>query len=118
MKRVIPHFAIAAIALGVALLASDGASAQSVWNTLQTKGSEGFVNARNLIFIGGGFGFIGLCTLAMYGRFQFKWFASLIGGMVLLAVVGSVIEYVTTDTSSGQATTFSKDMMKDTLATR
>lgn len=117
MKRPFPHFATAAIALGVALLLADGAHAQSVWSTLQTKGAEAYVNARNTGFIVGGFGFFGLCIMAYFGRFQFKWFAGLLGGMILMAVTGSVIEYVTTDTSSS-TTTFSKDMMKDTLATR
>ena len=117
MKRAFPHFATAAIAIGVALLLNDGAHAQSVWGPLQTKLADGYVNARNTGFLVGGFGFFGLCTMAYFGRFQFKWFAGLLGGMVLMAVTGSVIEYVTTDTSS-TTTTFSKDMMKDTLATR
>jgi hypothetical protein len=106
----------AGITAALVVFTADIASA-NVWQTLQSKASEGFVNTRNLVFLLGGFGIIGLAVMAFFGRFQFKWFAALIGGMVLLAVTGSMIEYVTTDSSGGSITS-GKDQFKDTLSTR
>lgn len=90
--------------LALSAIGATDVAAQGVWTTLQSKTSEGFTNTRNLVFLLGGFGIIGLAVMAFFGRFQWKWFAALIGGMVLLAVTGSVIEYVTTSNSSGTIT--------------
>ena len=108
---------LGAAAVAAAVTLSADPALANVWQTLQSKASEGFVNTRNLVFLLGGFGIIGLAVMAFFGRFQFKWFAALIGGMVLLAVTGSIIEYVTTDSASGSITA-GRDQFKDTLSTR
>lgn len=117
MNRTLTNLALALGVITLAGLSSDMAYA-NVWQTLQTKTTDGFVNARALLIGAGGFGLLGLCFMAYFGRFQFKWFGALIGGMVLAAIAGSMIEYVTTDNSSGSGISVTKDQFKDTLATK
>ncbi len=95
--------AIAAVS-AAALLTEPALAASDIFATLQSKGQTTFTNVRNITFIVGGFGIIAIAVTAFFGRFNFRTFASLIGGLVILAAAASLISYVTTSTTGTEST--------------
>lgn len=108
--------AVTAAALFTFSLSLNPALAQNVFETLQSKGTETFTNIRNISFILGGFGIVGLAVMAYFGRFQFKWLFALGGGLVLIAVAGAAINYVTTNAGTG--TIANNPAWTDTMGTQ
>ena len=62
-----------------------------------TKLKDAFQNTRTVIFVVGGFGLVGLAVGAIFGKVNWKWFASLAIGLVIVAVAGAIINYATDD---------------------
>ncbi|WP_262030493.1 MULTISPECIES: TrbC/VirB2 family protein [Microvirga] len=113
------HLAVAACALAVtALMAVDSSASAQVFGALETKGKNAFENIKNLSFLVGGFGIIGLAVMAYFGRFQFKWLFALVGGLALIAASGSMIDYVTQSGSNSEQVSITQTDFGDTLTAR
>lgn len=89
----------------IALLATvDPACAQGATGDLmskaQKKAANVFTSVKNIIFVVGGFGLVGLAFAAIFGKVQWKWFASLAVGLAILAAAGSIVNYATEDSGS------------------
>ena len=63
--------------------------------SVQTKMIQLFNNLKTIVFVVGGFGLIGLAAGAIMGSVKWKWFGALAVGMIILAVAGKAIDYVT-----------------------
>jgi len=71
------------------------ASAQTIADTAKEKALNVFNNVKTMIFVVGGFGLVGLAFAAVFGKLNWKWFASLAVGLAILAAAGSLIQYAT-----------------------
>jgi type IV secretory pathway VirB2 component (pilin) len=112
------HLAVAACALAVtALMAIDSSASAQVFGALEQKGANAFQAIKNLSFLVGGFGIIGLAVMAYFGRFQFKWLFALVGGLALIASSGTLVKYVTESGASEQVSVTETDF-GDTLTAR
>ncbi len=89
--------ALAILVVLIALAPAEAFAQQSngVFATVGTKAKDLFNEVRTIIFILGGFGLIGLAMGAIFGKINWKWFGGLAFGLVLLAVAGAVVEYLT-----------------------
>ena len=54
-----------------------------------------FQHVRSVIFVGGGFGLVGLAFAAIFGKVKWSWLAALAVGLAIVAVAGAVVDYVT-----------------------
>lgn len=80
---------------------AQGMGARTLMETAQGKATTVFLQVKTIIFIVGGFGLVGLAFAAVFGKVDWKWFASLAVGLAILAAAGAIIEYATgTDTIS------------------
>lgn len=70
------------------------AQASTVFNKIGTKMFEVFNNVRSIIFIVGGFGLVGLGFAAIFGKIKWTWLAALAAGLAIVALAGSVVDYV------------------------
>lgn len=79
------------------MLLADKANAadDSVFGTVMEKGVDLFEDVRDVIFILGGFGLVGLAVGAIFGKVNWKWFGSLAFGLTVLAVASAAITYLT-----------------------
>ncbi len=88
--------AVAGVLCGLDPALADTASTTggtAVFTTVQAKASEIFTNIRNILMIVGAIGVLGLATMAFFGKFKWSWAVSLLGGLMLIAVVGQVVQY-------------------------
>ncbi len=91
------------MALSGNALAADGTT---LMDTAQKKAQSVFKSVKTIIFIVGGFGLVGLAFAAIFGKVNWKWFASLAVGLAILAAAGSIVEYATGSREAGLDTTF------------
>lgn len=95
MKKLSKVLAVAGIA---SVVASDAfADAGGALGKITTKAASIFSGVRKIVFVVGGFGLIGLAMAAIFGKIQWKWFGALAVGLVILAIAGSIVEYITND---------------------
>ena len=80
---------------------------QGPFLTVVKKLVDAFVNTRTVIFVVGGFGLVGLAVGAIFGKVNWKWFASLAIGLVIVAVAGAIITYTTNTNIKTLGTDFS-----------
>ena len=73
------------------------AAGDGPFGTVTEKLTDAFKNTRTVIFVVGGFGLVGLAVGAIFGKVNWKWFASLAIGLVIVAVAGAIINYATDD---------------------
>jgi hypothetical protein len=90
---------------GVAF-AADG-TPEGPFLTIIKKLVDAFMNTRTVIFVVGGFGLVGLAVGAIFGKINWKWFASLAIGLVIVAIAGAIISYSTNADVSTLGTNFS-----------
>ena len=83
--------------------AGDAAAGGSVVGTATDKARNVFASVKTIIFIVGGFGLVGIAWGAIFGKINWKWFASLAVGLAILAAAGSIVEYATGSTEAGMA---------------
>ncbi|MBE6452243.1 MAG: hypothetical protein E7012_01980 [Alphaproteobacteria bacterium] len=101
-------FMVAVFALlgmsGDALAQSSAGSSSgaTVMSLAASKGVNTFKAVRTIIFIVGGFGLVGVAFVAIFGKINWKWFASLAVGLGILAAAGSVVTYATGDTTTSR----------------
>ncbi len=86
--------------------ASAAADGNTLMDTAKTKAKSVFTSVKTIIFIVGGFGLVGLAWAAIFGKVNWKWFASLAVGLAILAAAGSIVEYATGSRDAGLETTF------------
>jgi hypothetical protein len=79
------------IVLDPALAQTTGSS--TIFSSVQSKTSDIFTNARNILMVVGAIGVPGLATMAFFGHFKWSWAISLLGGLTLIAFVSQVIQY-------------------------
>lgn len=94
---------------GDASAANSSTSGSTIMQTAQQKATSVFSSVKTIIFIIGGFGLVGLAWAAIFGKVNWKWFASLAVGLAILAAASSVVEYATGSTeatTAGLTTTF------------
>lgn len=101
---------LAAMVLFVTLATVGDAAAVSGAD-LMTKASEKvsnvFENVRNIIFILGGFGLVGVAFAAVFGKINWKWFAALAVGLAILAAANAIVQYAAgSKASTGVSDTF------------
>ena len=77
------------------------------FGTVTEKLTDAFQNTRTVIFVVGGFGLVGLAVGAIFGKVNWKWFASLAIGLVIVAVAGAIITYATNTNIKTLGTEFS-----------
>ena len=99
---------LATMALVLVLAMAGDASAQStsgstIMQTAQQKATSVFSSVKTIIFIIGGFGLVGLAWAAIFGKVNWKWFASLAVGLAILSAASSVVEYATGSTEATTA---------------
>lgn len=71
------------------------ASAVDATETAANKVVELFGGVRNILFVLGGFGIIGMSAASIFGNLDWKWAGTLALGLTLLAISSSVIEMMT-----------------------
>ena len=92
-----------------------GLAEANVFGTATDKALQIFQNVRNITFILGGFGLVGLAFGAIFGRVQWKWFGALAFGLAVVAAAGAIIDYVTTAETTGVAKASDFGGFNDTL---
>ena len=94
---------IAVVALAFTATAGFAQGSDSVFTTIGTRMKTTFQNVRNVIFIVGGFGLIGLGFAAIFGKIKWPWLAALACGLAIVAVAGALVDYVTQNEDSQTA---------------
>ncbi len=104
MTKFLKYFMFAAVVV-LAFTAFDACAQlgnnNQVFDVVVRRMTQTFKNIRNVIFIVGGFGLVGLGFAAIFGKVRWAWLAALAVGLAIVAVAGAVVDYVTRD--SGQA---------------
>ena len=93
ITRVAGLFALFAAALTVDPALADSGSSATVFTSVQTKTTDIFTNARNILMVVGAIGVLGLATMAFFGKFKWHWAVSLLGGLALIAFVSQILTY-------------------------
>ncbi|NCB49261.1 MAG: hypothetical protein EOM53_01085 [Alphaproteobacteria bacterium] len=56
-----------------------------------------FINVKKIVFILGGFGLIAVSIGAIFGKIAWKWYVGLMMGLVVVAIAGSIVDYIVGD---------------------
>jgi len=75
--------------------ASAAVTKATVEQTALKKAAEVFKAIKNVMFVLGGFGLVGLAATMVFGKTNWKWFAYLATGLAILAAAGAIIDYAT-----------------------
>ena len=94
MNKYLKHFLFVAL-IAFVFTAANAYADGAVFTNIQTRLLDAFQNVRNVIFIVGGFGLIGLGFAAIFGKVKWPWLAALACGLAIIALAGALVEYVT-----------------------
>lgn len=96
---------LAVMLLGTAdAFAQNGATgAKDLMGTAQRKGVAVFKSVKTIIFVVGGFGLVAIAFAAIFGKVDWKKFASLAVGLAILAAASAIVEYATGDNTQATA---------------
>lgn len=86
-------YLVCALVVSLAFIAVDSDAA--VFSTITSRLKGTFQSVRTVIFIVGGFGLIGLGFAAIFGKIKWPWLAALACGLAIVALAGSLVDYVT-----------------------
>lgn len=79
-------------------MANQGSGDNAAVFTEATGKLESFYNNfRTWVFIAGGFGALALGLLSFFGKFEWKWFWMLLGGLLIVGLIGEAIDFLTDD---------------------
>ena len=56
-----------------------------------------FINIKKIVFILGGFGLIAVSIGAIFGKIAWKWYVGLMMGLFVVAIAGSIVDYIVGD---------------------
>ena len=73
-----------------------------------------FINVKKIVFILGGFGLIAVSIGAIFGKIAWKWYVGLMMGLVVVAIAGSIIDYIVGDEGDFLISSWSSHL-KDSL---
>lgn len=102
------------VALFAVAFMATSAYADNVFSTITDKMTGTFQNVRNVIFIVGGFGLVGLGFAAIFGKIKWTWLAALAAGLAIVALASQVVDYVTKD-ASGEGVGYEGSTLGSTL---
>lgn len=74
----------------------------NAFESVTEKGVDLFNEVRTIVLILGGFGLIALAVLAIFGKIRWYWFAALAFGLLVVAIAGSIIDWITGTTGEIQ----------------
>ena len=66
-----------------------------IFSELTEKGAEIFTGMRDIVYVVAGFGIIGVAVGGFFGNLNWKSLSAIIIGLVVLAVTGAFVKYVT-----------------------
>jgi type IV secretory pathway VirB2 component (pilin) len=69
------------------------ASGDDPFATSKTKAADVFNKIRDIVLILGGIGILSMSVMAFFGKFRWLWLLSLVGGLVMVLVASSFINY-------------------------
>ena len=95
MNKYLKQFLFVALIALVFTATGAYAEGDGVFVNIQGRLLDAFQNVRNVIFIVGGFGLIGLGFAAIFGKVKWPWLAALACGLAIVALAGALVEYVT-----------------------
>ena len=104
LKRNIWTICCLALVLVMATAGDSFAAADDLMGKATDKATNVLKSVKTIIFVVGGFGLVGLAFAAIFGKINWKWFASLAVGLAILAAAASIVNYATGD-SKIQSTT-------------
>ncbi len=81
------------LAVEPALAGTARSSSSTVFTSVQSKATDIFTNARNILMIIGAIAVLALATMAFFGKFKWSWAVSLLSGLALIAFVGEVVKF-------------------------
>ncbi len=84
--------------------AGDSFAADDLMGKATDKATNVFKSVKTIIFVVGGFGLVGLAFAAIFGKLNWKWFASLAVGLAILAAAASIVNYATGDSNIQSST--------------
>lgn len=100
MNKYVKYFLCALVfSLAFVAVSSDAA----VFDTITSRLKITFQSVRTVIFVVGGFGLIGLGFAAIFGKIKWPWLAALACGLAIVALAGSLVDYVTQESENVQA---------------
>ncbi len=115
MNKYLKMFLMIAVVACVFTASSAFAQDESVFTTILSKLLNTFKNVRNVIFVVGGFGLVGLGFAAIFGKVKWVWLAALACGLAIVALAGAMVDYVTqSDGGTGSVSDYEADW-QDTL---
>ncbi|MGE0252228.1 MAG: hypothetical protein AB7G80_06390 [Dongiaceae bacterium] len=82
------------------LWAQVGAGGASPFARLDEQANRAFCEARQLVYVMGGMGSLGVGTMAFFGRFSWKWFFSVISAIAILSLTEQFINYAVPGTGA------------------
>ncbi len=94
------------------LMSLCGTAHADIADVATTKAANAFVAVKQIMFIVGGFGLVGVAFSAIAGKISWKWFAGLAVGLAILAAAGSIVDYAT---STGDGDGFAQGKLSDSL---
>lgn len=96
MNKYLKYFIfIAVIALAFTATSVYAQTGDNVFSTILERLLNTFKNIRNVIFVVGGFGLVGLGFAAIFGKVKWPWLAALAAGLAIVALAGAMVDYVT-----------------------
>ena len=95
LKRNIWTICCLALVLVMATAGDSFAATNDLMDKAATKAGNVFQSVKTIIFVVGGFGLVGLAFAAIFGKINWKWFASLAVGLAILAAAGAIVNYAT-----------------------
>lgn len=76
------------------------ADSYAVFENLTSAGSEIFSGMRQVIWGAAGFGIIAIAIGAIFGGLNWKWLTAIIIGLVVIALTGGILSYLTAGTGA------------------
>lgn len=83
------------LVLSLVLVSGTAMAADGLFSELTAKGAEIFTGMRDIVYVVAGFGIIGVAVGGFFGNLNWKWLSAIIIGLVVLAVTGAFVKYVT-----------------------
>lgn len=111
MKRVLKFVALSVV-FSLVLFTTDSFAAEGLFGDLTATGGNIFMGMREIVFAVSGFGIVAVAVGGFFGNLNWKWLSAIIIGLVIIAVTGGIINYMTND-KAGPSLTNIHDTLKN-----